>query len=286
MIAVRLIGGLGNQMFQYAAGRALAERLGTELVLDARDFEHYTLYGYGLDKFAIRAPVATPEQLARWPSWIRRWSRRLRRVGIRTRWYAEIQFHYDSAWESIPDGTMIDGYFQSERYFPGMAGALRREFTPVAPLSPQNAQYAELARGCESVMIHVRRGDYVTNAKTLKIHGVCSVDYYRASIAAMRERLAAPRFFVFSNDMAWARENLPLGDDAVYVEGNGKAPEVDIHLMAQCRHHVIANSSFSWWGAWLGAHPQKIVIAPEPWFDNARHVADDLVPSGWLRLPK
>lgn len=181
---------------------------------------------------------------------------------------------------------MIDGYFQTEKYFPGSAESLRREFTPVASLSPANAAIAALARECESVMIHVRRGDYVNNAKTLKVHGVCSVAYYQQAIATMRARAGNPRFFVFSNDMAWARDNLALGADAVFVEGNKDAPEVDIHLMAQCRHHIIANSSFSWWGAWLAASPQKTVIAPTPWFDNSRHNASDLVPASWLRVTK
>lgn len=283
MIAVRLIGGLGNQMFQYAAGRALAERLGTELLLDTREFEHYSLYNYGLHKFAIDIPAASPEELARWPSWIRRGSRLLRKIGIHTRWYSEIKFQYDTAWESIPDGTMIDGYFQSERYFADITELLRREFVPVTPLSQQNAYYAELARGCESVMIHVRRGDYVTNIKALKTHGVCTVDYFEASVAYMRERLENPRFFVFSNDMEWAQKNLKLGDDAVFVTGNEQASEIDIHLMAQCRHHIIANSTFSWWGAWLNSSASKIVIAPKCWFAKSINTRD-LIPLHWIRL--
>jgi len=283
MIAVRLIGGLGNQMFQYAAGRALADRLGTELLLDTRDFEHYSLYNYGLHKFAIDIPVASPLQLARWPSWFRRGSRLLRRMGIYTRWYAEIQFKYDAAWESIQDGTMIDGYFQSERYFTGIAATLRREFVPVASLSTQNAHLAELARNCKSVAIHVRRGDYVTNLNTLKVHGVCSPAYFEASIAYMRERLENPRFFVFSNDMAWARENLELGDNAIFVTGNEQNPEIDIYLMSQCRHQIIANSSFSWWGAWLNSLEEKMVIAPKRWFAKPIDTCD-LIPGEWIKI--
>lgn len=283
MIAVRLIGGLGNQMFQYAAGRALAERLSTELLLDTRDFEHYELYDYGLHKFAINTPVASPVQLARWPSWIRRGSRLLRRIGMHTRWYTELQFQYEAAWESIPDGTMIDGYFQSDRYFSGIAESLRSEFVPVALLSKQNAHYAELARSCESVAIHVRRGDYVANLNTLKVHGVCSPAYFETAITYMRERLENPRFFVFSNDMAWARENLKLGDNAVFVTENERDPEIDIHLMAQCHHHIIANSSFSWWGAWLNPYESKIVIAPERWFSKPIDTSD-LIPQRWIRL--
>lgn len=283
MIAVRLIGGLGNQMFQYAAGRALADRLGSELLLDTRDFEHYSLYGYGLHKLAIDIPVASPEQLTRWPSWIRRGSRLLRRIGFHTRWYPEIKFQYDAAWESIPDGTMIDGYFQSERYFRGITETLRREFVPVTSLSSQNAHLAELARNCESVAIHVRRGDYVTNLNTFKVHGVCSQAYFEASIAYMRERLENPRFFVFSNDIAWAKDNLALGDNAIFVTGNERDPEIDIHLISQCRHQIIANSSFSWWGAWLNPNKCKMVVAPKCWFVKPIDTRD-LIPKNWIKI--
>ena len=197
MIAVRLMGGLGNQMFQYAAGRALAERIGTEFVLDNRSFTHYKLRDYGLNKFAIKAQVGTAEQIARWPLWFRRLSKPLRRLGIRSRWYLETQFHYDSTWNCISDGTIIDGHFQSERYFPGLAEALRQEFIPVAPLSLKNEQYAELACGCESVMLHVRRGDYVSDPHAAKTNGVCTVEYYKNAISTMRAHLEKPRFFVF-----------------------------------------------------------------------------------------
>lgn len=138
----------------------------------------------------------------------------------------------------------------------------------------------------DSVMLHVRRGDYVSNAKTLRVHGVCSIDYYRRAIGVARERLGQPRFFVFSDDLAWSRENLPLGDDAVFVEGNAEAPEMDIFLMAVCRAHVIANSSFSWWGAWLATTDAPLVIAPDPWFDSPDVSAVDLIPASWQTLRK
>lgn len=286
MIAVRLIGGLGNQMFQYAAGRALADRLDTELVLDARIFVRYKLHAYGLEQFAVRARAGTSADFARWPEWMRLPSRIAGVVGFRTRWYLEPRFAYDPLWPSLGDNLLVDGHFQSEKYFATIAPALRADFAPRAPLSPTNASIAAIARDCESVMIHVRRGDYVTDATTLKVHGICSPAYYASSIRVLRERVASPRFFVFSNDMAWARANLPLGDDAIFIEGNAKEPEMDVHLMAQCRHHIIANSSFSWWGAWLGESPSQIVIAPDPWFDDLSLTTADLIPAKWMRIPK
>lgn len=286
MIAVRLIGGLGNQMFQYAAARSLADRLGVELVIDTRAFGHYTLHAFGIDRFSIRGRLATPAELSRWPTWMRRPCRLVQRFGIATRWYSEPRFAYDTTWPSLGDNLMLDGYFQSEKYFASIADGLRGDFLPRAPLSAENAAIAGLAREAESVMIHVRRGDYVSNATTLRIHGVCSPAYYEASVAVMRKRLTRPRFFVFSNDMEWAKGNLKLGDDAVYVMGNDKAPEMDIHLMAQCRHHIIANSSFSWWGAWLGKNEGQVVVAPSPWFNTTKMDARDLMVDGWQCLSR
>lgn len=286
MIAVRLIGGLGNQMFQYAAGRALADRLGTGLLLDVRGFATYTLHGFGLTKFRVRASVAGDDDLGSWPEWQRRLLTPLRRVGLRSRFYAEPFFGYDPEWPALGEGVHLNGYFQSERYFSGIRGVLCEDFVPREPLDDGNRRIAGLAKESESVMLHVRRGDYVSDARTLSIHGVCSPAYYQSAVARMREHCRAPRFFVFSNDMAWARENLALGDDAVFVEGNARAPEMDVHLMAQCRHHIIANSSFSWWGAWLGCHPEQRVIAPAPWFDAPHMRAADLLPPTWETLRK
>lgn len=286
MIAVRLIGGLGNQMFQYAAARALADRLGTDLVLDPREFAHYTLHAYGLEDFCVRARRGEPADFSRFPEWQRKLFSRLRWLNPGTRFYAEPSFAFDPAWNSLAGDLLVSGYFQSERYFLPSRTALLADFHPRKPLGARNEAVAAEARGSESVMIHVRRGNYVTDARTLSIHGVCSPDYYRAAIVQLRAECANPRFFVFSNDMQWSRENLPLGDDAVFVEGNGDAPEMDIHLMAQCRHHIIANSSFSWWGAWLADTPGQVVIAPDPWFDAPGMAAPDLLPGHWRRIGK
>lgn len=284
MILVRLKGGLGNQMFQYAAGRALADRHGVELLLDTRFFDSYKLHAYGLARLAVSSRHASLNELERWPIWQRKPLKLVQRLGIKTKWYCPPQFGYDPLWSSLGKDLVIDGYFQSEKYFASIADVLTREFTPKDSLSAANNAIREQAQRTESVMIHVRRGDYVTDPKTLATHGVCSPAYYDASIQYLRERLNEPQFFVFSNDMEWARQNLDLGKNAIYVEGNQKSPEVDIHLMTQCSHHVVANSSFSWWGAWLNRDPGKLVIAPKHWFATDKINADELVPGGWMRL--
>ena len=285
MIVVRLMGGLGNQMFQYAAARALADSLECELLLDTREFATYKLHAYGLERFKIRARQATPSELRQWPEWQHKIFMKLPQLAG-SDWFIENGLAYHADFAQSSDNIHISGYFQSEKYFTPIRSAIMADFEPIQPLDANNLNMALQAQAAESVMIHVRRGDYVSDSKTLSIHGVCSLEYYKNSISWMREKLGSPQFFVFSNDMEWTKKHLPLGDDAIFVEGNMACPELDIHLMAQCKHHIIANSSFSWWGAWLANHPQQQVIAPEPWF-NATHLnAADLVPESWHKQRK
>lgn len=284
MILVRLIGGLGNQMFQYAAGRALAARLDAPLLLDLRDFRRYRLRSYGLDRMQIQARPATTWELARWPIWLRsrRWSGE--RFGLGSRWFREERMRFSPAFANLTGAVGLDGYFQSERYFASIRQPLMQEFRPRAPLSRENEVLAETMRAVAGASLHVRRGDYVSDPKTSAVHGVCSPAYYQRAIATLRDRYEGLQVFVFSDDPAWCRANLSL-DGATFVENNGAAPECDIFLMAQCRHHIIANSSFSWWGAWLADQP-GMTIAPSPWFSDDGLHDDDLIPPAWLRLPR
>ena len=284
MILVRLIGGLGNQMFQYEAGRALAARLDAPLLLDLRDFRRYRLRSYGLDRMQIQARPATAWELARWPIWLRnrRWP--VERFGLASRWFREDRMRFSPAFANLTGTVGLDGYFQSELYFADVRQTLLHEFRPRAPLSRENNVLAETIRAVAGASLHVRRGDYVSDPKTSAVHGVCSPAYYQRAISLLRERYEDLRVFVFSDDPAWCRANLSL-DGATFVEGNGAAPECDIFLMAQCRHHIIANSSFSWWGAWLADQPGT-TIAPRPWFSDGTLRDDDLIPSAWLRLPR
>jgi hypothetical protein len=132
--------------------------------------------------------------------------------------------------------------------------------------------------------LHVRRGDFVSLNSAARVHGLCSVDYYARAINLVRSRCPGCHFLVFSDDPQWARAELPLDPSAVFVTGNAERPEQDLILMSACGHHIIANSSFSWWGAWLAASQAKVVIAPKQWFLNAPRDTSDLIPDGWIRL--
>jgi len=273
-------------MFQYAAGRALAERAGTELLLDTRLYDRPYNREYGLDKFNINARIATPQELSAWPQWQRKPSEWMQRIGVSTRWYRELRFGFDPAWNSLGDDLYIEGYFQSEKYFSDVREILISEFRMKKRLSAENERMADMARKSESVMLHVRRGDYVSSPKAAEQHGACTLSYYRRAIEKMRENIQAPKFFIFSDDLEWARKNLPLPADSIFVTGNQLQPEVDIFLMAQGKSHVIANSSFSWWGAWLCTNTDSFVVSPRPWFATEIAGSSDIYNSRWTILEK
>jgi hypothetical protein len=186
----------------------------------------------------------------------------------------------------IPDGVFLSGYWQSEKYFSDAIGVIRDTFAFRRPPSGLNNSLATqiAAQNATAISLHVRRGDYVHKAAVSQTHGSCSLSYYDAAVRHMASHVKTPHFYVFSDDTDWVRANLNMPFPHVFVEHNrGSASYEDMRLMSLCRHHIIANSSFSWWGAWLNADPEKIVVAPDKWFNN-ENVVEDLFLSDWVRL--
>lgn len=287
MVIVRLKGGLGNQMFQYAAGRRLAHATGGELKLDASGYENNKTRSYGLGAFNIIEAFASKEDM---PAGIKfAWLPRkgpggpLSKKTVRR--VEERHFHFDPGVLSLPDGVYLDGYWQSEKYFSDIRAVIRKEFTVKAPQAGRNREIAASIGSCVSVSVHVRRGDYISDPKTSRLHDVCGLDYYRRAIDLMAEKAGNPRFFIFSDDPEWVRKNMNVPYPAEFVDFNGpdNACE-DLRLMSQCSHNIIANSSLSWWGAWLNPNPGKIVLAPERWLRTEEHDYSDVVPEGWVKL--
>ncbi len=292
VIISHLIGGLGNQMFQYAAGRALSLRLGLPLKLDLSSFAGYRLHhGYQLmDVFACQPSVASREDVRTLLGWreyllVRRLLSRPCLAFLRSeRLIIEPHFHCWPGIVNITGNCYLQGYWQSERYFADASAVIRADFAFREPLVGRNAELVTRIVRKEAVSLHIRRGDYVSDPKTRAVLELCSLDYYRAAVRHIAKRIASPEFFVFSDDIAWARENLDLGFPCVYIDHNcGIDSYKDMHLMSLCRHHILANSSFSWWGAWLNPRPDKIIVAPARWFANDFNAAD-LVPAAWVRL--
>lgn len=292
VVVTRLIGGLGNQMFQYATGRALALRLDVPLLLDTTGFASYALRRFELGELRIQAEVASQAQLRQFgigataPG---RLGRALQRLRLKASPHVlrEASFSFDSRILDARAPVYLDGYWQSERYFSDIGTRLREEFRPQGAADPANSDMLRriAEAGSSAVSLHIRRGDYVSDARTAQYHGVCSLDYYRAAVRHVAQRVENPVFFVFSDDHAWVQEHFDVGHPLVLVQCNdADRGWWDMNLMRSCRHHIIANSSFSWWGAWLNPSADKIVVAPERWFASGGHDTRDLIPDSWVRL--
>lgn len=287
MIVTNIVGGLGNQMFQYAAGRRLALHLGAPLKLDLSVMAGYTVHGYALRDFRIVAEDAALTDTLQPPP--RGLFRKLARLLVSPpkgpRRVQEKGFTFDPEILDLTGDVLLVGYWQSPKYFADVAETIRTDFSLATPWSPRSAALAAEITGTKAVSVHVRRGDYVSNPQANAFHGTCSPDWYTRAMARMVEIYEDPTFFVFSDDPAWARENLTSTRPMIFVEPQvGGRDAEDMLLMAACRGHVIANSSFSWWGAWLDPRADKHVIAPSRWFLAEGMDTRDLIPEAWERL--
>jgi hypothetical protein len=198
----------------------------------------------------------------------------------------ERQFSFDPRILDAADGSYLEGYFQSERYFVEIADVIRADLT-LPPLSDaRNRATLQAIEAAQSVSLHIRRGDYVTHARTNQQFGTCSPDYYARAADHIAQAVgAAPTFFVFSDDPSWTVANLRLPYPVHFITHNGaRRAHEDLRLMSRCRHHIIANSSFSWWGAWLNPSATKVVVAPAVWFAGGGIDESTLVPERWVRL--
>lgn len=270
--------GLGNQMFQYVFLLSLRKK-GVRNVRMLRLITDKPAHnGYELDKvFGIRERFGMMTGLH---------DRNLWKVFRKTHRFVDepVTFRYHP--DILPKGSrnvVLHGFWQSLGYFEGCGDRIREVFRfDARSLNPSSKKAAEAIAACNSVSVHIRRGDYLSEACMAAFGGVCPEDYYTAAIAHMEARVDNPHFFVFSDDKEWAREHFTGGGFTV-VEGNEGADSwQDMYLMSICRHNIIANSSFSWWGAWLNGNPSKTVVAPRTWFKGED--AAELIPSEWVRL--
>ncbi|WP_276353558.1 alpha-1,2-fucosyltransferase [Cohnella caldifontis] len=280
MIIVKVLGGLGNQMFQYAFYRSLKER-NYVAKIDVQSFNNYKLHnGFELNNIFrnIEAEYASKKDVNRLAgNPIRR-----RIFGFKRTYYRETTLRFNSDIQhSDVDNTYFQGYWQSEKYFSNIESIIRREFEFPPFDEVENIRLEPLIRLQNSVSIHVRRGDYVNHPL---YSNICTEQYYSRAIEYIMNHVNTPYFYVFSDDIVWCRKNLDLSTQVEYIDwNNGQRSYRDMQLMSFCKHHIIANSTFSWWGAWLNPNPDKIVIAPKR-FMNGENDAIDLVPDRWLRL--
>lgn len=295
MIIVKINGGLGNQMFQYAFGRAMAIMLQTELKLDCNWFdtieEGDTVRHYELDCFGLKTLFATNDEIERikgkefqLPNIIKRIIKKLE-LFQKESYFVEKFYHCDSSIEFCKDNTYFEGYWQSYLYFDTITDIIKKDFLSNHKMQSNDIILSNQIRDTNSISLHIRRGDYVSNSNATSYHGVSSLDYYYEAIQYIKEKVVNPVVYLFSDDINWVKENLKIDLPIVFVENRDpKRPFDDIYLMHLCKHNIIANSSFSWWGAYLNENSEKIVIAPKKWFNDPSINTEDLIPRNWIRM--
>lgn len=283
MIVTRIHGGLGNQMFQYAAGRRASISAGVPLGIDLTAMADYDKRIYGLDQFVL-TPNARPvdgSAFSKGRGLVHLW----RKITKTYRDRREKGFPFDPDVLNLKPPARLIGYWQSEKYFADVTGTIRSDFALVRPMASERQAVLNRISACNSISVHVRRGDYVSVPKYASVFGTCAPEWYRRAVDIASEGVTDVVFFVFSDDVQWAKENLDLPGRVEWVEPlPDKRDAEDLYLMAACRAHVIANSSFSWWGAWLDPREESRVVAPSRWFLSGDFDARDLVPERWIRL--
>lgn len=282
---VRFLGGLGNQMFQYTFYKALKKRF-PDVRADLQGYKNYPLHnGFELEKiFGIKLNNASSFAASLHDIHNRNWIyRKLRRLlNVKTKYQEEsTQFSFDPSFLSNPKSGYYWGYWQNQAYFEDILDEIRSDFDFKNPLETKNQIVLDHIKTINSVSIHVRRGDYL---KDEFLGGLCGQEYYQRAIEHIRKQVNSPGFFVFSDDIAWCRDNLGLPDASFISWNKGASSYIDMQLMSHCKHNIIANSSFSWWAAWLNNNPDKIVIAPKKWINFDGPEINMVLPDKWTAL--
>lgn len=295
MIIVNLKGGLGNQMFQYAAGLALAEKHHVDLKLDFAFLEtskvsaDFTKRKFELEIFDVNFKMASDDETHAFLGNQYKLSYRIVRkffpALIRKKIYRYDLLNFDPAFAQLGNNVYLDGYFQSLHYFLEAATTIQSHFRFKNPPEGKNKILAREISSCNSVSIHVRRGDYLNEINRAVFGNICTLDYYSKAIAAIQKEISDPHFYIFSDDVSWVKENLKIDSPVTFVDFNkGENSFEDMRLMSLCRHNIIANSSFSWWAAWLNENPSKKVFAPSKWINDPGCVVEDVIPKTWKRI--
>ncbi len=299
MVTVFFRGGLGNQMFQYAAGFSLAKKLGVPLMLDTvhvRDRfprPNFTFRKFDLPNvFDIQSQYTPLSRAAAsfpipglWLGLDLFLMNLAQAAGNATIVYEDERKGFQPINVPKTSDVILYGRWENEKYFQGTDVDLRKEFRFKHPLEGQALELAQEIEKTDSVAVHVRRGDFAASKVVAGMMGSIGSDYYARAIECIAQRVPSPHFFVFSDDIEWCKQNLAIQFPVTYAEPSTSGPRAAFHLelMSRCKHNIIANSTFSWWGAWLNANPQKIVIAPKRWYADVS-LAGDIVPSSWTTL--
>lgn len=288
MIIARLMGGLGNQLFQYAAARHLAIQNNAELFLDTSFLYSTdnvtTARKYELEAFNVVSHLADDKILHDFHgtefSVKERVLTKLVSLG-KNKKYKFDEYGFDPHLLELRGNYYIRGFFQSEKYFKDISEILRNELTIKDAFLPKDNNLMQQINANTSVSIHIRRGDYIRNLSSMEAHGICSKDYYTKSIAFIKRALGNDlHFYMFTDDEEWVKKEMKWDINCTLI--SNKSTIEDFYLMSLCKHHIIANSTFSWWAAWLNKNSEKKVILPKHWTTNLSSENIDIVPKNWL----
>lgn len=299
MVLIRLMGGLGNQMFQYAFGRRMALVHKTELVLDqtllldkSKLHELVTHRDFDLDIFNLHGyRWATEEEIFLFNgnpkvSVVKKISRKIKNSFSPKQLVIQNFNEWNENYLSLKNNVCFVGRWQSELYFKDAADQIRKDFTITSLLSNEIVSQASKIKSCESVCLHIRRGDLVTSTLYSSTIGALTMDYYTQALGYIRGKVSNPIFFIFSDDIEWCRANIVLPEQTFYMDNStaGKKAEGHLYLMQQCRYFIISNSTYAWWGAWLANAENKIVIYPKNWYKDVKNNNPKMCPINWKAL--
>lgn len=292
MIVIKIQGGLGNQMFQYAAIRSLSESTGKPFALDNIQLERgegVTLRHYTLSAFNINPKILNQKEFRyftqeRKHPWMTSLKRKLGKfVPKNIIQSGDLSFLDPRPY--IHEDVYFDGLFQSEKHFLEHRNLILKEFTLKNALSLEAQKMAGIMDTTESVVIQVRRGDYVSNYKATANHGVTGIDYFDSALKHIQSKVSKEiEIFVISDDIEWCKGNIKFSQKMHFVSQPSIKDFEEIVLMTHAKHLIISNSTFGWWGAWLNQNPEKIIITPKQWFKNPKLKQEDIVPSSWIRI--
>lgn len=286
------MGGLGNQMFQYAAGLMLARKYDVPLRMDimslldtSKRYYALTYRKYALDVFQVTGEIAAEKDISRFvvPRIGNKYLYHLKkRISRPNNYYVDETIGSADDFFAIPDEAYLDGYWQNAAYFNAQKSDIRKEFSFREELPDSHKAVRDEMMRCDSVCVHFRKGDYVGHPEL----DVLDMRYYDSAVSVMLSKAPSSRFFVFSDDISWCKNNFQVSAHGVsFIDLDpGNKAQYDLQLMTCCKHYIIGNSTFAWWGAWLGNHSCKLVVAPKIWHKNQKEACNSIVEKDWVAI--
>ena len=291
MIIVKIFSGLGNQMFQYAFARSLSLKTGIPFKMDISALPDKFGRTYLLDKFDINAVIADRREIRHLSeprfSFLKRIFAKIsgaERPRPKTYKKERRDYVYDEGMLLLEEDAYYDGYWQNQKYFTDHRDIIKRDLAFKEQPDARNFAILKEIQDANSVSVHVRRGDYLASAPSARTHGICSPDYYQKAAEMIASKIKDPVFYIFSDEPEWVRKEFDIKHRCIIVDNNTDRPQEDLRLMSACKHNIIANSTFSWWAAWLNMNPSKIVVAPQKWVVKDNVDASDIVLAGWIKI--